>query len=89
MILYGQSKSVFSNSGDLQEGKYILSSTIGQPFVNQVEYDMGILSEGFQQLFSQKIMNDSPKYSNKVFPNPTSGILQVTSSKPITKYSSL
>lgn len=75
------SQSVISSAGNFQVGKYgkTLHYTIGELVVDNFENN-NILSQGFHQLYQVTVDVDFTEeidYTLTVFPNPTSGWLQL------------
>ena len=88
-ISYAQSTSQASNPGysdKILSSSNILSSTIGEPFVNTLSNKTNVLTNGFLQplgLYFLKATGDSlPCLSWKVWPVPANNFVGVYISKP-------
>ncbi len=86
----GQQQYVFASQGNYTEsGDMSVSWTIGDSFIKTAESSDGTLTQGFQQSFLKikKIQNtEFASFNAQVFPNPTSGILNVRLEDKVKEY---
>ena len=85
-----QQQYVFASQGNYTEsGDMSVSWTIGDSFITTVESSDGTLTQGFQQSFLKikKVQNiELASFNAQVFPNPTSGILNVRLEDEVKEY---